>query len=284
LVKNWEVSKDIEQPEHSKLAIQWFQNKLSEVVETLDSQFDSFRISEALMTVYTTVRDEFSGWLLEMVKPPYQQPIDAKTYNDVVDLFDQMLRLMHPFMPFITEEIWQLLSDRKPGESIMICQLPEVKEYDAELLATFEDVKEAISGIRKIRKEKNIAFKDTIEFAVQFGDKGYDATFNPILVKLGNLSSLNLVSEEVKGAASFRVKSTNFYIPLEGFIDVAEELAKLEEELKYTQGFLNSVMKKLSNERFVSNAPEAVVAIEKAKQADAEAKIKVLEERIAAMK
>ena len=284
LVKNWEVSNEIEQPEHSKLAIEWFQNKLSEVVETLDSQFDQFRISEALMTVYTTVRDEFSGWLLEMVKPPYQKPIDAKTYNEVVDLFDQMLRLMHPFMPFITEEIWQLLLERKEGESIMISQLPKVKKYDSELIATFEDVKEAVSGIRKIRKEKNIAFKDAIEFSVQENDKGFDAKFNSILIKLGNLSKLNLVKEEVNGAASFRVKSTNFYIPLDGFIDVEEELKKLEEELKYTKGFLNSVIKKLSNERFVNSAPEAVVAKEKAKQADAESKIKVLEERIASMK
>ncbi len=284
LVKNWEVSSEIEQPEHSKLAIEWFKNKLSQVVETLNAQFDSFRISEALMTVYTTVRDEFSGWLLEMVKPAYQQPIDAKTYTEILELFDQMLRLMHPFMPFITEEIWQLLEERKEGESIMISQLPTEVNYDAELLAAFEDVKEAVSGIRKIRKDKNIAFKDAIDFSVQKGDKGFDAKFNSILIKLGNLTELTAVDEEVKGAASFRVKSTSFYIPLDGFIDVEEELKKLEEELKYAKGFLNSVMKKLSNERFVNNAPEAVVAKEKAKQADAEANIKVLEERIASMK
>lgn len=284
LVKNWEVSNEIEQPEHSKLAIQWFQNKLNEVIGTLDSQFNQFRISEALMTVYTTVRDEFSGWLLEMVKPPYQKPIDAKTYADVVDLFDQMLRLMHPFMPFITEEIWQLLSNREEGESIMISQLPKDNKFNSELLTTFEDVKEAVSGIRKIRKEKNIAFKDAIEVSAQKGDKGFNTEFNSILIKLGNLSTLNLVEEELKGAASFQVKSSTFYIPLDGFIDVEEELKKLTEELKYTKGFLNSVMKKLSNERFVNNAPEAVVAKEKAKQADAESKIKVLEERIASMK
>ncbi|WP_346862115.1 valine--tRNA ligase [uncultured Draconibacterium sp.] len=284
LVKNWEVANDIEQPEHAKLAIEWFKHKLGEVVETLNTQFNSFRISEALMTVYTTVRDEFSGWLLEMVKPPYQKPIDAKTYAEVLDLFDQVLRLMHPFMPFITEEIWQLLEERSEGESIMISQLPKAGEYDKELLATFEDVKEAVSGIRKIRKDKNIAFKDTIELSAQKGDKGFDETYNSILIKLGNLSELTLVDEEVKGAASFRVKSSNFYIPLEGFIDVEEELKKLEEELKYTKGFLTSVMKKLGNERFVNNAPEAVVAKEKEKQADAESKIKVLEERIASMK
>lgn len=187
-------------------------------------------------------------------------------------------------MPFITEEIWQLLEERKDGESIMISQLSKENQFDVELLATFEDVKEAVSGIRKIRKEKNIAFKDAIELSVQKGDKGFNEAFNSILIKLGNLSALNLVAEEVKGAASYQVKSSTFYIPLEGFIDVEEELKKLDEELKYTKGFLNSVMKKLSNERFVNSAPEAVVAKEKEKQADAEAKIKVLEERIVSMK
>jgi valyl-tRNA synthetase len=280
LVKNWEVSSEIPQPEHSKLAIEWFRNKLGEVVQTLDEQFTQFRISEALMTVYTTVRDEFSGWLLEIVKPAYQKPIDAKTYAEVVELFDQMLRLMHPFTPFITEEIWQMLTDRKAGESIMISQIPKPEKYDADFLAAFENVKEAISGIRKIRSDKNIAQKETLELKVQQGDKGFEAQYNSVVLKMGNLSSLEMVTEEVKGASSFMVKSTNFYIPLEGFIDVAEELKKLEEELKYTHGFLNTVMKKLSNERFVNSAPEAVVALEKAKQADAEAKIKVLEERI----
>ncbi len=283
LVKNWEVSPKIEQPGHSKLAIEWFGDKLNEVTGTLNNQFGQFRISEALMTVYTSVRDEFSGWLLEIVKPAYQQPIDTKTYKEVVDLFDQMLRLMHPFMPFITEEIWQLLEGRKEGESIMVSQLPSGTEYDSGLLSGFEDVKEAVSGIRKIRKEKNIPNKEVLTLRVQAGDKGFDAKFNTVLVKLGNLSELSMVEEEVKGAASFRVKSTNFYIPLEGFIDVGEELKKLEEELKYTKGFLTSVMKKLSNERFVNNAPVAVVEKERAKQADAEAKIKVLEERIAGM-
>ena len=284
LVKNWEVSATIQQPEHSKLAVEWFRNKLAETVETLDQQFEQFRISEALMTVYTSVRDEFSGWLLEMVKPAYQQPIDAKTYSEVVDLFDQMLRLMHPFMPFITEEIWQMLTERKAGETIMLSQLPKVEKYDTGLLAAFENVKEAISGIRKIRTDKNIAQKDTLELKIQQGDKGFEAQFNSVVIKMGNLSSLEMVTEEVKGAASFLVKSTNFYIPLGGFINVEEELKKLEEELKYTRGFLTSVLKKLENERFVSSAPAAVVATERAKQADAEAKIKVLEERIAGLK
>src|SRR5690554_211260 len=284
LVKSWQVSNETDQPEHSKLAIEWFHTKLKEVVSTLDTQFKQFRISEALMTVYTTVRDEFSGWLLEIVKPAYKQPIDNLTYIQVVELFDQLLRLMHPFMPFITEEIWQLLSERKKGESIMTEQLPAVTSYDADLLIAFENVKDTISGIRKIRTDKNIPNKDALQLKVQRGDKGYEEKYNSVVVKLANLTELNLVSEEVNGAASFRVKSTNYYVPMEGLIDVEEELKKLTEELTYTKGFLVSVMKKLSNERFVNNAPEAVVAKEKAKQADAEAKIKVLEERIAGMK
>jgi valyl-tRNA synthetase len=284
LVRNWEVSSDIEQPEHSGLAIEWFNNKLLEVIATLDSQFSQFRISEALMTVYTTVRDEFSGWLLEIVKPAYQQPIDAKTYSEVVDVFDRMLRLMHPFMPFITEEIWQLLKERQTGESIMISQLPPVASFDPGLLAAFENVKEAISGIRKIRTDKNIPQKDKLELKIQQGDKGFEKAFNSVVMKMANLSTLEPVTNEVPGAASFRVKSTNFYVPMDGFIDVEEELKKLEEELKYTKGFLLSVMKKLGNERFTGSAPEAVVAKEKAKLADAEAKIKVLEEQIASMK
>ena len=284
LVRNWDVASDVEQPEHSRLAIEWFQNKLQEVVATLETQFSQFRISEALMTIYTTVRDEFSGWLLEIVKPPYQQPIDIKTFGEVVELFDRMLRLMHPFMPFITEEIWQLLKERKAGESIMISQQPTVEHFDSEMLVAFENVKEAISGVRKIRTDKNIPQKDTLELKVMQGDKGFEQAFNSVVIKMANLSALEPVEGEVPGAASFRVKSTNFYIPIEGFIDVEEELRKLEEELKYIKGFLISVMKKLGNERFVSSAPEAVVAKEKAKQADAEAKIKVLEEQIASMK
>jgi len=284
LVKQWEVSTAMEQPEHARIAIHWFRNKLNQVTGILNTQFDKFRISEALMTVYTTVRDEFSGWLLEIVKPPYRKPVDAKTYADVVDLFDQLLRLMHPFMPFITEEIWQLLSERKPGESIMISRMPEENAFDAGLLGQFDNLREAVSGIRKIRKEKNIPTKEILELKIQVGDKGYEPQLNPVLMKLGNLSGIETVTEEVKGAASFRVKSTGFYVPLEGHVDSSEEIQKLEEELNYTKGFLVSVMKKLNNERFVSNAPETVVQKEKTKKADAEAKIKVLKERIAAMK
>jgi len=284
LVNGWKVDYKIPQPEHSKLAISWFHEKFSQIVEQTDDHFDKFRISDALMNVYTTVRDEFSGWLLEMVKPAYQQPIDGKTYEELIDIFDEVLRFLHPFMPFVSEEIWQLLKERKPGESIMISAWPKSTGYDETIIAQFEDVKEAIAGIRTIRTKNNIPQKDQLELAVMVGDKGFSPEFNSVLVKMGNLSTLDLVSEEVKATASFLVKSTTFFIPLGGNVDIEEELKKLQAELDYTQGFLNSVLKKLSNERFVSSAPEAVVAVERAKQADAEAKIKVLEEQIAGLK
>ena len=284
LVNGWEVDYKIPQPEHSKLAISWFHEKFSQIVEQTDDHFDKFRISDALMNVYTTVRDEFSGWLLEMVKPAYQQPIDGKTYEELIDIFDEVLRFLHPFMPFVSEEVWQLLKERKQGDSITISSWPKSTGYDETLIAQFEDVKEAIAGLRTIRTKNNIPNKDQLELAIMAGDKGFAPEFNSVLVKMGNLSALNLVTEEVKLAASFLVKSTTFFVPMGGTIDVEEELKKLQAELDYTKGFLNSVMKKLSNERFVSSAPEAVVATERAKQADAEAKIKVLEEQIASLK
>ncbi len=284
LVNGWDVDTTIPQPEHSKLAISWFHEKFSQIVEQTDDHFDKFRISDALMNVYTTVRDEFSGWLLEMVKPAYLQPIDGRTYEELIDIFDEVLRFLHPFMPFVSEEVWQLLKERKQGDSITISSWPKSTGYDETLIAQFEDVKEAIAGLRTIRTKNNIPQKDQLELSILAGDKGFAPEFNSVLVKMGNLSVLNLVTEEVKLAASFLVKSTTFFVPMGGTIDVEEELKKLQTELDYTKGFLNSVMKKLSNERFVSSAPEAVVAIERAKQADAEAKIKVLEEQIASLK
>ncbi len=284
LVQGWEVSESISQPEHSKIALDWFRQKFSQIVEQTNNHFDKFRISDALMMAYTTVRDEFSGWLLELVKPAYEQPIDKQTYDELIDIFDELLRFIHPFMPFVSEEIWQYLKERKEGESIMISQWPVVGSYNESFLASFEDAKEAVSGIRNIRTKNNIANKDAIELAVMAGDKGYDAKFNSVISKLGNLSSYTEVEEEVAGASSFLVKSSTFFIPMGDLVDVEAELEKLEEELKYTKGFLKSVMGKLSNEKFVSGAPEVVVAKERAKQADAEAKIKVLEEQISKLK
>ena len=284
LVKTWDVDATIPQPEHSKIAIEWFENKLSNVIVEMDDHFSKFRISDALMLIYTTVRDEFSSWLLEIVKPAYQQPIDKVTYDKVVSLFDDVMRILHPFMPFITEEIWQLLSERAEGESIMVSLMPKVKTIDEDFLENFEDVKEAVSGIRNIRKSNNIAFKDEIKLFVNKGTKGYNSYFNPVLTKLCNLSEIEMTNEDIKGAVSFLVKTSGFFIDLGEKADVEGELKKLEEELSYTKGFLKSVMGKLSNEKFVSGAPAQVVEVERKKQADAEDKIRSLEERIASLK
>ncbi len=284
LVKNWEVDQTLPQPEHSSLAIEWFTSKLNKTIVEMDDHFSKFRISDALMLIYTTIRDEFSSWLLEVVKPAYQQPIDGKTYNEVIDLFDKVMRILHPFMPFISEEVWQLLSPRKEGESIMTSDMPIVANIDEPLLVSFEDAKEVISGIRNVRKEANMAMKEELEIQVNPGTKGFDDRLIPVMVKMGNLSALSVIDADVKGAASFRVKTSGFFISLGDKIDVEEELKKLTEELEYTKGFLKSVLKKLSNERFVNNAPAQVVDVERKKQADAEDKIKALEARIAGLK
>ncbi|MFA9389365.1 MAG: valine--tRNA ligase [Prolixibacteraceae bacterium] len=284
LVKNWEVDASIPQPEHSKIALEWFEVKLGKVIMEMDDHFSKFRISDALMLIYTTIRDEFSSWLLEIVKPAYQQPIDKKTYNSIVLLFDDVMRLLHPFMPFISEEIWQLLTERKDGESIMVSLMPSYSKIDETLLEDFEDAKETVTGIRNIRKSNNIAFKDEIDFFVNKGSKGYNNAFDPIIIKLGNVSKVESVTEDVKGAVSFSVKTSGFFIDLGENIDLEAELQKLEEELTYTKGFLKSVMKKLSNERFVSSAPTQVVDIERKKQADAEDKIKALEDRMISLR
>ena len=284
LIKGWEIDPALAQPEHSRLAIEWFKIKLSEVILTIDDHFSKYRLSDALMLIYNSIRDEFSGWLLEIIKPAYQQPIDQKTYDEAIELFDQVLRLLHPFMPFISEEIWQLLKERASGQSIMVQSWPASVAPDAEVTEKFEMLKEAITGIRSIRKEKEIANKEPLSLYIVPGEKGYVPELNPILVKMGNLTELKQVNEEVSGSMSFRVGTSAFYIPLDSAVNPEEEIVKIEEELKYTLGFLNSVMKKMSNERFVKNAPAQVVELEKKKQADAEEKIKILKERLESLK
>ena len=281
LVKQWEVSNDVKQPDSAIKAINWFEHKLNEVIETLDKQFAEFRISEAVMTVYTFFWNEFSAWYLEMVKPAYQKPIDAKTYQETIEFFDKILRILHPFMPFITEEIWQLLEDRKEGESIVVAEMPKTENYDKELLENCETVKEVISAIRNIKKEKNIPIRETVELKIKA--ENYNSDAHAIIEKLAGVSSIEEVKEKVEGAASFIIKSVEYFVPLGDLINTEEELEKLKKELDYTKGFLNSVMKKLSNERFVQNAPEKVVQTEQKKKAEAEAKIKALEEQIKAL-
>jgi len=280
LVKGWEVDDKLPQPVSSATAIEWFNNIMNREIAQIDDHFDKYHISEALMVVYKLFWDEFSSWLLEMVKPGYQQPIDAKTYKDLIDIFEKMLSLLHPFMPFITEELWQCLKDRKKGESLMISQMPKAEKFDAALLEHFELVKEAIAGVRTIRQEKNIPNRQSLKLYIKSTNK-FGEEAESIIAKLAGLEELSYTVEKVEGAASFMIKSTEFYVPLEGLVDAKDEIAKLKAELEYTHGFLNSVMKKLSNERFVNSAPAQVVEVERRKQADAESKIKVIEERIA---
>ena len=280
LIKGWEVDPNIPQPEHSRLGIEWFKAKLSEVIETMDDHFDKYRLNDALMTIYNMIRDEFSGWLLEIIKPAYQEPIDRLTLHEVSELFDEVLRLLHPFMPFISEEIWHLLKEREHGDSIMISPWPQPKETPAEICEKFELIKEAITGIRAIRKEKEIANKEQLRLFIVPGEKGYIPEYNQVIIKMGNISELQVTGGEISGAMSFRVNTSAYYVPLGDVVNLQEEVIKIEDELKYTLGFLESVMKKTGNERFMSSAPAKVVELERKKQTDAEEKIKMLEERL----
>jgi len=280
LINGWEIDVNIAQPEHSKLGIEWFRAKLDEAILLMEDHFEKYRLNDALLTIYTTIRDEFSGWLLEIIKPAYLQPIDAKTYAEVIQLLDEVLRLLHPFMPFISEEIWQLIGERKEDESIMLAEWPKASGRNEERCGRFELAKELISGIRSVRKEKNIATREEIELFLIPGEKGYVPEFNAVVTRLGNISKLDIRSEEVVGAANFMVKATACYIPFAGNVDVEAEIAKINEELKYNKGFLDAVLRKLGNEKFVGSAPLAVVEVERKKQADAEEKIKILEERL----
>lgn len=278
LVKSWETA-DIPQPLHAKLALTWFENTLHKLKETLNTQFEQYRISEALMTIYTGFRDEFSSWLLEIIKPGYEQPIDRMSYEKTVQLFEELLQLLHPFMPFITEEIWQNLRKRNAGESIMVSLLPQDTKYDVTLLKDVEYVKDVIVGIRNIRKQNNVAFKDSLKLKIKKNDR-YPVAFESIICKMGNISDTEIITESLKGAWSFIVDTVEYFIPATTQVNTAELKSKLQEELKYTQGFLKSVVAKLNNERFVNGAPAQVVANERKKQADAEAKIKAIEAQL----
>jgi valyl-tRNA synthetase len=284
LINGWEIDDKLPQPEHSRLGIEWFRAKLNEAIVLMDDHFAKYRLNDALLTIHATIRDEFSGWLLEIIKPAYQQPIDKKTYNEVIDLLDEQLRLLHPFMPFISEEIWQLIGERREGSSIMMASWPKASAMNDNLCERFELTKELVSGIRSIRKEKNILSRDQVELFIIPGEKGYVPEFNQVVSKLGNVSRLEIRQDEVAGAATFMVKATAFYIPFAGNVDVAAEIAKINEELAYNRGFLDAVLKKLGNEKFVSSAPAKVVEIEYKKKADIEEKIKILEERLLSLK
>ena len=285
LVKGWEVA-DIEQPEYAALATEWFESMLAKTVAEVDDLFSKYRLSEALMAIYKLFWDEFSSWYLEIVKPAYidgkAQPMDKKTYEKTLSFFDSLLKLLHPFMPFITEELWQHIYDRKEGESLMVQTLDINKVCNEEIVKNFEAVKEVIGGIRTIRLQKNIAQKEALSLQV-VGESPVTA-FNSVIAKLCNLTSIENVEAKAEGSASFMVGTTEYAVPLGNLINVEEELKKLEADLKYNEGFLQSVLKKLSNEKFVSKAPANVIEMERKKQADAESKIASLKESIAALK
>jgi valyl-tRNA synthetase len=284
LVKGWETA-DTPQPASSALAVQWFKAQLSQTIESINDSFDKYRISEALMDIYKLFWDEFSSWYLEIIKPAYGQPVDKKTYEATLSFFESLLKILHPFMPFITEELWQALEERKDGESIMIANMPGTKEVretgskeQRNIITDFEQIKEIVANIRTIRTQKNILSKESLRLQV-IGEHYPD--YNPVLMKIANLSAIEVAGEKTAGSVSFLVKTTEFAVPLENNINKEEEYVKLQEELKYQQGFLASVLNKLSNENFVSKAPAKVIENERKKQADAESKIKSLRDNIA---
>ncbi len=282
LVDGWDVDNAIAQPNSSKIAIDWYESKFQKTLLEIDDHFSKYRLSDALMSIYKLIYDDFCGWFLEMIKPAYQQPIDAKTLKRTIAIFEDNLKIVHPFMPFLTEDIWHYISERTPEEALIVAKWPVAKAINETLISEFDFASEVISGIRNIRKQKNIAFKDAIGFSVINNEKG-NTTFDAVIAKLCNLENINYVSETVEGALTFRVKSNEYFVPMAGSIDIEAEIKKLTEELNYTEGFLKSVQKKLSNERFVAGAPEQVVASEKKKEADALAKIETLKTSLASL-
>ncbi|MFH1118597.1 MAG: valine--tRNA ligase [Bacteroidota bacterium] len=283
LVKGWQEDSTLEQPAYARISIQWFEARLNESLLLIDDNFDKYRLSEALMAAYKLVWDDFCSWYLEMVKPAYQQPIDSQTLYATVGFFEKLMKILHPFMPFITEEIWHLLNDRGDNGSIMISPMPEAGDADAQIIDAFQQAAGVIIGVRNIRKEKNIAFKDAVDMMVKRTDSFDVSGFDPVITKLGNISKIEYVDEKPSAAAGFMVRSAEYYIPLGEGIDAEAEKEKLRKELEYAEGFLMSVMKKLGNERFVSSARPEVVEIERKKKADAEAKIQLLKEQIAGL-
>ena len=282
LVSGWTIDDNQPIPEAAKLAISWFESKQNEVTAEVADLFSKYRLSEALMAVYKLFWDVFSSWFLEIIKPAYGQGIHSTVRNAAICYFDNLLRLLHPFMPFITEELWQQMYEREEGESIMVCPLSMDTHVDSEMIQQFEVVKEVISNVRSIRLQKNIAQKETLELQV-VGENPVDA-FNLVIMKMCNLSAIDVVDTKNEGAASFMVGTTEYAVPLGNMIDVEAEIARMEAELKHKEGFLQGVMKKLSNEKFVNNAPAAVLELERKKQADAESIINSLKESIAALK
>ena len=282
LVKSWEVDLDKPQPDYAATAVRWYQNRFQQVLAEIEDDFSKYRISNALMRIYKLLWDDYSSWFLEMIKPPYGEKPDAKTYEQTLSILENNMKILHPFMPFMTEEIWQYIKERQPEEALIIAPYPEQTGFDADFLKQTAHIQEVVSGIRKIRKENNIPQKEAL--SLQYVEKQViNEELLPVVKKLANVEKIEKISQALDNAASFRVGFNEYFVPLEGFVDTEEEKKKLEKELAYTKGFLQSVQKKLSNERFVNNAPEKVVAMERKKEADALEKIAILEARLKAL-
>ena len=281
LIKGWEVA-DIPQPESAKVAVEWFEAKFQMNLLEIEDHFEKYRLSDALMSIYKLVWDDFCSWFLEMIKPDYQKPIDRTTFNKAIEMLEANLKLLHPFMPFLTEEIWQFIAKRTPNQALIVASYPEMISFDKKIIADFEFATDVIAGIRTIRKDKNIAIKVPLALKV-INHENATLYFDSIITKLGNIVSIEYISEKIDGAITYRVKSNEYFIPVSGTIDIAAEIAKLTEELKYTQGFLQSVQVKLSNKKFVTGAPEKVLEMERKKEADALAQITTLEQSLASL-
>ena len=282
LISGWSVE-DIEQPEYNKLSIQWYENKFQSVLVEIEDHFNKYRLSDALMCVYKLIWDDFCSWLLELIKPEYQHPIDKLTFDSVINIFENNLRVLHPFMPFISEEIWQNISNRSVNEALIVSAWPKVESINRKMIKDFDFTSQVISSIRTIRKEKNISFKNSIELHV-LNNENKSSNLDSLIIKLCNISKLVYTKIEVENSISFRVKSNNYYVPVDNNnINIEEEIIKLKTELQYIEGFLNSVRKKLSNSRFVENAPDKVIQIEKDKEQDALSKIKAIKDSLSSL-
>jgi valyl-tRNA synthetase len=281
LVSSWEV-REMDQPKSSTKAIEWFEAKFNKELAEINDLFDKFRISEALMAIYKLVWDDFCSWYLEMIKPGYEQPIDKNTLEATKDFFERILKLIHPFTPFVSEELWHLIRERKEGEDIIIAPWPSVSDSDSKVLQNFSVAEEVITNIRNVRKQNNIANKVKMDLLVK-KNEDLDASFDPVILKMGNLSMLEYKTEKVTNANSFLVNSNEYFIPFGETVDIESEKKKIHEELEYTKGFLTSVQKKLQNEKFMAGAPEQVVVGERKKEADALSKIAILEEKLASL-
>jgi len=279
LLKSWEIDPNKSQPAYAATAVKWYRNKFNQSLAGIEDDFSKYRISNALMRIYKLVWDDYSSWFLEMVKPPFGEKIDAKTYNEVIEILEDNLKVLHPFMPFITEEIWQYIQERAPEQAMIVSAYPEQQDFDNTYIEQMAQIQEVISNIRKLRTEKNIPMKEALDVFV-LEKQSLNADFQHIVKKLANVNKIETVDAGVDSAVSFRVGHNEYFVPLDGFVDAEEEKNKLQEELDYLKGFLKSVQKKLSNERFVNNAPEKVVAIERKKEADALSKITMISKRL----